>query len=238
MDKISINTRLENEATKTLNTVKKELDAIHNELFSGKVLSNQFLRELLAKVIKLNNDYQKADDNLLTLFMKYREQFDKYEGIYNYAVGMVCCFGITMFFRPVVSFLFISSLVAVYHMRKAIKTYEEFTSRDDAREFCYEEIRFRIQNYLDVLKARVEKCQEGMLDSKDGANLDVVNEWIKLAVDEEVELDYIPGEIKQEMLEVLKFELHDSSDNLGELIGIVRGNLNQNIGERGRYLKK
>lgn len=239
MIKVAKRQNCEEELTIVIKNIRNELDTIHNELFGDKTLDVHTLEELLKKVLDLNKECLQADDKLLDLFIKYREKYEKYKDNYKFALGLCVGFGIAMFFRPLSSLMFGLSLLLVNHMKKAIARYDDFVARDDVREEFYQEIQMRARNYIDVLKVKLKRSQvEELLESREAKDLEIVNEWLKLVIDEAVELDCIPMDIKRKMLEVLQFELQNDSQNLRELIEVVRDNFRQNIVERGLYLKK
>lgn len=226
---------IEKQARERLTDIKSKLDEFHNRIYSGDNIHKDEIEGMLKDLRNFTIQSRDADEALTDLFIKYRDGFHQDEKKVSKAKGIAIIVGLVSLFVPVFWILLVVLLIKIEEMQSFLNKYDKFCIQESFREDIFVEIVNRIEFYREVLQVKLKKQE---LNGKQKSNnLEVANEWIGLAIAENINVDVIPLDIKSEMLRVLQFELKDYRSSLEELLNAVRNKNRQNIVERGRYIE-
>lgn len=226
---------MENQARNKLAWIKIKLDEFHNRIYSGDNIQEDEIENMLKDLTNFVIQSRDADETLTDLFIKYRKGFGQDEKKVITVKRIAWIVGFISLFVPVFWIFLVLLLIKIQEMQSFLNKYDDFLNRERFREDIFVEILNRIEFYREILKVKLKKQE--LNESRESNSLEVVNEWIGLALDEDINVDIFPLEVKSEMLSVLQFELKDYKSSLRELLNIVRNKNRQNIVERGRYIE-
>lgn len=219
---------MENNTDNKLKAIEKALNEIHNILTGGSVLSRYKINLLDFKCHLLLEEAQRISEK------NEEERITNRNRTIRKMVLSSCGLFIGMFslgfilHNPVLCFIIlpIINLVAMRETDKAKKFMENYNNYSKNLSSFNK----RIKNYIGMIDGRYNKLQSKLYDEeKEATNvLSLAEEWIELyLIDETVKIEDIPLELKDFIIQILRMDLEEESDDLETLLGIAKEKINK-----------
>lgn len=223
---------MENNTDNKLKAIEKALNEIHNILTGGSVLSRykinllDFKCHLLLEEVKRiseKNEEERITNRNRTIIKMVLSSCGLFIGMFS--LGFIL-------HNPVLGFLILPiinlviNLVVLRETDKAKKFMENYNNySNNCASFNK-----RIKNYIGMIDGRYNKLQSNLYDEEKEETkvLGLAEEWIELyLIDETVKIEDIPLELKDFIIQILRMDLEEESDDLETLLGIAKEKINK-----------